>query len=216
MPGEFGRSPRVHVRTREEQPPAALVSLVSSRWSLRLFPGSGRVSQCLAGDLAYCLSVGVRPSCWDRRGDQRWVEKGHMAKLSERLRKGAQALVETVDNLQERIRERARAIWEREGQPEGRHEEHWREAENEIAAENAARAKRKPAEENRRGRRTIRNRWRTARWPAPRRSSRRPRRQRPPERSLISPNPVSAGARPRLQTPPPRSPGVLRRPGSDR
>jgi ParB-like chromosome segregation protein Spo0J len=32
------------------------------------------------------------------------------------------------------IREKARAIWEREGRPEGHHERHWIEAEREIAA----------------------------------------------------------------------------------
>jgi hypothetical protein len=61
-----------------------------------------------------------------------------MAKLTERLRKGAQTLLESAGDLQERIRERARAIWEREGRPEGRHEEHWRQAEKETNAENAA------------------------------------------------------------------------------
>jgi hypothetical protein len=30
------------------------------------------------------------------------------------------------------IRDRAHAIWEREGKPEGRHEEHWSQAEHEI------------------------------------------------------------------------------------
>ena len=34
-----------------------------------------------------------------------------------------------------RIRERAYAIWEREGRPQGRDSEHWKEAEAEIAAE---------------------------------------------------------------------------------
>ena len=37
-----------------------------------------------------------------------------------------------------RIRERADAIWEREGRPEGRHMEHWAEAERQLAAEAAA------------------------------------------------------------------------------
>jgi hypothetical protein len=32
------------------------------------------------------------------------------------------------------IREKARAIWEREGRPEGHHERHWTEAEREITA----------------------------------------------------------------------------------
>lgn len=61
-----------------------------------------------------------------------------MAKLTERLRKGAQTLLESADDLQERIRERAQAIWEREGRPEGRHEDHWGQAEKEINAEHAA------------------------------------------------------------------------------
>lgn len=33
------------------------------------------------------------------------------------------------------IREKARAIWEREGRPDGHHERHWIEAEREISAE---------------------------------------------------------------------------------
>ena len=61
-----------------------------------------------------------------------------MAKLTERLRKGARTLLEGAGELQERIRERAQAIWEREGRPEGRHEDHWGQAEKEINAENAA------------------------------------------------------------------------------
>lgn len=36
-----------------------------------------------------------------------------------------------------RIRERAYRIWEEEGRVEGRHEEHWRRAEREIADEEA-------------------------------------------------------------------------------
>jgi hypothetical protein len=36
---------------------------------------------------------------------------------------------------QERIRRRAHEIWEREGRPEGRHEEHWTQARQEIEAE---------------------------------------------------------------------------------
>lgn len=32
------------------------------------------------------------------------------------------------------IRQKARAIWEREGKPEGHHERHWTEAEREVAA----------------------------------------------------------------------------------
>jgi hypothetical protein len=61
-----------------------------------------------------------------------------MAKLTERLRKGAQHLLESAGDLQQRIRERAQAIWEREGRPDGRHDEHWRQAENEINAEGDA------------------------------------------------------------------------------
>jgi hypothetical protein len=37
-----------------------------------------------------------------------------------------------------RIRERAYEIWEREGRPVGRAEEHWRQAATEIAAETSA------------------------------------------------------------------------------
>ena len=36
---------------------------------------------------------------------------------------------------EERIRRRAHAIWEREGRPEGRREEHWAQARREIEAE---------------------------------------------------------------------------------
>lgn len=32
-----------------------------------------------------------------------------------------------------KIRERAHAIWEREGRPEGRHDDHWRQAQQELA-----------------------------------------------------------------------------------
>ena len=39
-----------------------------------------------------------------------------------------------------RIGERAYALWEAEGQPHGRHEEHWRRAAREIEAEESARA----------------------------------------------------------------------------
>jgi DUF2934 family protein len=73
-----------------------------------------------------------------------------MAKLTERLRKGAQSLLETAGDLQERIRERARAIWQHEGQPEGRHDEHWRQAEKEISAEDAAGRAEKEARATRR------------------------------------------------------------------
>lgn len=34
-----------------------------------------------------------------------------------------------------RIRERAHALWEQEGRPEGRHEEHWRRASREVGPE---------------------------------------------------------------------------------
>lgn len=37
-----------------------------------------------------------------------------------------------------RIRDRAYEIWVREGRPQGRQDEHWRQAEAEIAAETAA------------------------------------------------------------------------------
>lgn len=51
---------------------------------------------------------------------------------------------------EKRIRDRAYEIWEREGQPAGRHDEHWRQAEAELAAETqseegAAAAGNKPA-----------------------------------------------------------------------
>jgi hypothetical protein len=36
---------------------------------------------------------------------------------------------------EERIRRRAQEIWEREGRPEGRHEEHWARARREVEAE---------------------------------------------------------------------------------
>jgi DUF2934 family protein len=39
---------------------------------------------------------------------------------------------------QERIRRRAHEIWEREGRPEGRHEEHWARASREVEAEGGA------------------------------------------------------------------------------
>jgi hypothetical protein len=46
--------------------------------------------------------------------------------------------------ITERIRQRAHAIWEREGHPHGRDQEHWDRAEKEIVAEDAAAAR--PAE----------------------------------------------------------------------
>lgn len=39
---------------------------------------------------------------------------------------------------EERIRARAYRIWQKDGEPEGRHEEHWRQAENEDRQETAA------------------------------------------------------------------------------
>ena len=36
---------------------------------------------------------------------------------------------------EERIRRRAHEIWEREGRPEGRHEEHWARARREVESE---------------------------------------------------------------------------------
>jgi Protein of unknown function (DUF2934) len=46
--------------------------------------------------------------------------------------------------LHARVEERAYAIWNAEGQPHGRHEEHWSTAEREIAAEAAAGRAAKP------------------------------------------------------------------------
>lgn len=40
-----------------------------------------------------------------------------------------------TDDRQERIRQRAHEIWEREGRPHGAHERHWHQAANEIEAE---------------------------------------------------------------------------------
>jgi hypothetical protein len=43
-----------------------------------------------------------------------------------------------AENRDERIRQRAYEIWEREGRPEGSHDEHWRRAaEEELAREGA-------------------------------------------------------------------------------
>jgi hypothetical protein len=42
-----------------------------------------------------------------------------------------------------RIRERAYAIWLAEGQPDGRHEEHWHRAAQELAQEDSAAAPRR-------------------------------------------------------------------------
>lgn len=41
-------------------------------------------------------------------------------------------------DIQERISRRAHEIWEREGHPHGRHDEHWAQAEAEIRAEDSA------------------------------------------------------------------------------
>lgn len=40
-----------------------------------------------------------------------------------------------AEDLEERIRRRAHQIWEREGRPEGRHQDHWALAKEEIAIE---------------------------------------------------------------------------------
>jgi hypothetical protein len=67
-----------------------------------------------------------------------------MSKLTDSLREGAHALLDKASDWQERIRQRAQAIWERAGRPEGRHEDHWREAEKEIAAEDSGPAAARP------------------------------------------------------------------------
>jgi hypothetical protein len=74
-------------------------------------------------------------------------EDHRMSKLTDSLREGANALLDKAADWQELIRERAQAIWEREGRPEGRHDEHWHAAEKEIAAEESAAvgARKKPA-----------------------------------------------------------------------
>ncbi|MCG5241441.1 DUF2934 domain-containing protein [Azospirillum doebereinerae] len=41
-------------------------------------------------------------------------------------------------DIQDRISRRAHEIWEREGHPHGRHDEHWAQAEAEIRAEDGA------------------------------------------------------------------------------
>ena len=43
------------------------------------------------------------------------------------------------DDLQQAIRKRAFYIWLEEGRPDGRHEEHWRQAEKEITGERGGR-----------------------------------------------------------------------------
>ena len=50
-----------------------------------------------------------------------------------------------VGKLAERITERARQIWEEEGRPDGRAEEHWLRAERELLAAPVAKAPRKRA-----------------------------------------------------------------------
>jgi hypothetical protein len=49
-----------------------------------------------------------------------------------------------ADDRQNRIRQRAHEIWEREGRPQGAHERHWQQAESEIATE-GNKAGKKPA-----------------------------------------------------------------------
>ncbi|TGQ34663.1 MULTISPECIES: DUF2934 domain-containing protein [unclassified Mesorhizobium] len=49
-----------------------------------------------------------------------------------------------TDDRQERIRQRAHAIWERAGRPEGSHQQHWDQATAEIDSE-AAKPKAKAA-----------------------------------------------------------------------
>ena len=41
----------------------------------------------------------------------------------------------TPINREDSVRERAHRIWEREGRPEGGHDQHWRQAQQEISAE---------------------------------------------------------------------------------
>lgn len=43
-----------------------------------------------------------------------------------------------MDDREQRIRQRAHQIWEQEGQPHGRDQEHWERAAGEIAAREAA------------------------------------------------------------------------------
>ncbi len=51
------------------------------------------------------------------------------------------------DDLQSRTEQRARQIWEREGRPDGRADEHWRLAAEEISREDEEAAAKKAAEE---------------------------------------------------------------------
>ena len=48
------------------------------------------------------------------------------------------------DDWTERVRDRAYAIWEREGRPEGGAERHWAQAEEELRAEAGGRADEAP------------------------------------------------------------------------
>jgi hypothetical protein len=41
------------------------------------------------------------------------------------------------ENEDHKVRARAYDIWEREGRPDGRHDDHWRQAQRELAAEEA-------------------------------------------------------------------------------
>jgi hypothetical protein len=41
------------------------------------------------------------------------------------------------ENEDPKVRARAYDIWEREGRPDGRHDDHWRQAQHELAAEDA-------------------------------------------------------------------------------
>ena len=59
---------------------------------------------------------------------------------------GSGRMSDTTTGIEERVRERAYLLWEREGRPEGRAEEHWRRAAELEAAE--------AAPENQGGRRT--------------------------------------------------------------
>jgi len=50
-----------------------------------------------------------------------------------------------MSDMNDRIERRAHEIWEREGKPHGKHDEHWAQAEAEIRAEDEAEKKDKPA-----------------------------------------------------------------------
>jgi hypothetical protein len=45
---------------------------------------------------------------------------------------------ETYEELKQRITERARQLWEKDGRPEGRDTEYWLKAENELAPHSVA------------------------------------------------------------------------------